>query len=170
MEGRKSSKLNRRKVLSGISGLSASALGASKIGSVAAKGQKQEFAGVAYDPQSGQEIGTASARINRNGQLVGDLNLPDKKIPLAIGAPSDQYNYPTLKGTATRYRTNKGGKYSRDKKPLRVTVTSVEQGDLSGIVRHPGYEKKAVAFRVKPKGSRTKTNTVDEVRDQRSGV
>lgn len=126
----------------------ASLLGLGAIGTATAESQKREFVGVAYDPQTAETFEPATAMLSRpHDSLRGRLKLGNKVIPLNFQTPKLTPNLPLGGRRANTYRPDFYGEHAKGNVPFRMSITSVENGDISGLARHPGFDDR-IAFRV----------------------
>ena len=155
---RKYNKISRRSALRSI-GVTAGTVGFGSI-NAAAKGGKNEFVGVAYDPVTRDLKGEVRANINRTpGKLTGSIKLPKKAIdgpnavPLAFANPSSteklsqQTAKPQIDKQVHNYKGKKDSKkFKKNGRPVDLQITSIEGWDVSGMVKRRGSPSENVAF------------------------
>lgn len=138
-----------------------------------------QFVGITYDPITLEESGEVSASLSRGQDSIkGEMNMelegidvPTSNIPVNInGAESidrfdkiSQVNNPT---TSSEFETHVGGEFKKEGKPLKLRISSVADGWVSGLVGRPGYSTDSTAFVLAEKETgKTETKLRNEIRN-----
>lgn len=168
------SKYDRRTILRSSGVLSTSFVGSMGIAGVAEgrKASKTPYVGVAYDPVSKEITGDASGRIVRAaGQLRGTIEIDGTTVPLALDAPANveplsEHSEPVPDDAVlSQFSERKRGEFELAGRPLHLHISSVENGDVSGLARYPGFEGKTAFVIREKRPNQTTDETVDDVVD-----
>jgi hypothetical protein len=149
----------RRRVLKSAGAITG--ISALNVGQVSASSQSanESFVGVTYDPTTRAETGVASANIARSpDNLHGVIQLNKSTvgkgkiaIPLALNtpvskAPLNQITNTNSQKYSSEFFASKGGDFRMNGRLLNLRISSIQNGDISGIVERPGHMSEDTAF------------------------
>lgn len=137
-----------------------------------------EYIGIAYNPVTGGKISDISANISRNpNEIQGNMKFSEDigissyplNIPLPINAiPIEKTTAPKQSTLPTSSVVSDFVQYHWDEFekngiPIKSRITSVESGDISGMIRRPNDPESKVAFRMGPNNGDTRSRIEDTV-------
>lgn len=155
--------MNRRKVLKRLGVSTAISTAGLPAVTGAEEEKNRKLVGVTYNPTTMEVTGTGTAIVAGPVQnLTGVLKLNEATtgveattIPIDLSDPvrssrlSEQPNV-TQTNRFADYTITKKGKFKREGKPMRLRVTPVEAGGISGVIEHPKGDFDAGAFQFEP--------------------
>lgn len=127
----------------------------------AAESESNHYVGVTYNPQTGEVIGDASARLTNNSQLLngviraGGIVLPVNEQAAAVRA------HPITNQEVSRFGVKKGGNFKRNGIPMRVDVSRVKKNDITGVFDWGTAEEK-IAFRIRKESQKESSDAIKQ--------
>lgn len=130
---------------------------------------KADYVGFKYNPRT-QEVRTdISARLFRSERtLSGTVDMGNYNIPISATADTvsymDEMDNPTpVDERHSNFKLVKGNKHASNGAPMKINLSSITNGSVSGLVRH-SIDQPKEAFILKPViGKRTKSQIISRM-------